>query len=267
VFIFNRDKAITELFSLAQPGVVREGEFCLTVRGFFAQTQICLSIQAPQQEARPLPAEPAQEALPARDRSAPPPIRTYQTTPYFLRQCHRQLFTDNDGKERELIISGPSFPQDDRHILDILVAVKLATASRTGCEADIPDLFRHLTALDAGHGLLLLGVFHSHLSLGRSAVTPSDDKDRVLQQTLEESGYKTVQAIFSQDVNPYVGFFTNTIPFRLEVLGTGYEEVERHATQTIIRLTQASHLSDQAVYTQTPAGASLRRSAESYPRV
>jgi hypothetical protein len=261
----DRNKVIAELLTLAQSGAVREGEYCVTVSGAFAQTRIYLAVELPKHEAPPLAAEQAKEALPASSAIAPPAIRRYTTTSYFLRQCHRQLFTDNDGKERQLLISGPSFPEDDRHMLDILVAVKLANASRTGCEADIPDLFRHLTALDAGHGLLLLGVFHSHLWTGRSAVTPSVDKDRRLQQTLEESGYKTVQAVFSED--GYVGFYTNTVPFALNVLGTGYEEVERHATQTIIRLTPASHLSDQALHTDTPAGASLRRSAEAYPRV
>jgi hypothetical protein len=260
----DRNKVIAELLTLAQAWAVREGEFCLTVSGFFTQTQFSLSVQLPKHEAPPLAAVQAKEALPAASDSALPPIRNYTTTEYFLRECHRRLFTDNEGQERQLLISGPSFPQDDRHLLDILVAVKLAHASRTGCEADIPDLFRHLTALDEGHGLLLLGIFHSHLRTGRSAVTPSD-KDRLLQQTLEESGYKTVQAVFSEDA--YIGFFTNTVPFALNVLGTGYEEVERHATQTIIRLTTASHLSDQTLQTPQPAGASLRRSAEPYPRV
>jgi hypothetical protein len=263
----DRNKVISELMTLVRGGAVREGEYCVTVSGAFAQTRIYLAVELPKHEAPPLAAAQVQEALPAKGDSAPPQIPTYQTTAYFLKECHRRLYTDNDGKERILIISGPSFPKENRHMLDILVAVKLANASRTGAEADIPDLFACLTALDAGNGLLLLGVFHAHLWEGRGAVTPSEDKDRLLQQTLEDSGYKTVQAVFSQDVNPYVGFFTNTIPFQLEVLGTGYEEVERHATQTIIRLTQTSHLSDQTLHTPQPAGASLQRPAGAYPRV
>jgi hypothetical protein len=252
-----RDRLIHELISLSQAQALRDGEFSLALsEGERTRFSITLRLHSPERTALPPP------------EAAPPPkipaVRAYQTTAYFLRQCYQYLFPENPSHERQLIISGPSFPQDDRHLLDIQVAVKLANASRTGVEADIADLFRHLTALDEGHGLLLLGIFHSHLWTGRSAVTPSDT-DRRLQQTLEESGYKTVQAVFSEDA--YIGFFTNHVPFALNVLGTGYEEVERHATQTIIRLTTASHLSDQAVQTPQPAGASLRRSADAYPRV
>jgi hypothetical protein len=160
-------------------------------------------------------------------------VPTFQTTSYFLKACHTQLFAGNPSHERQLLISGPSFPDDAQHLLDISVPVKLANVSHTGVEAEIGDLLRHLADLDVCHGLLLLGVFHSHLWAGRSAVNPSD-KDRALQTKLEENGYTAVQGIFSTD--GHIGFFTNSMPLHLEIVGTGIEEVETHAHQKVVRL-------------------------------
>jgi len=263
MFILNRNKVIQELLTLTQVKEVREGEFAVTVTGGFARTSIVLSIQVPERAALPMSGVPAQDgAAPQQDRAAPT-VRTFQTTSYFLRECHRQLFTDNHGEERQLLISGASLPHNS-HWLDICVAVKLKNASAVGVEADLSDLVACLAELDDGHGLLLTGIFHSHLWRGRGAVNPSGT-DRALQANLEASGYKTVQGIFS--VDGFCGFFTNDVPFRLEVLDTGWEEVETHEHQTVVWLTHASQVSDQALQTPKPAGAPLYRPAGTYPRL
>jgi hypothetical protein len=162
-----------------------------------------------------------------------------------------------------LLISGASFEQDS-HWLDILVAVKLQHAHFGGVEADLGDLFANLADLDVDHGLLLTGIFHSHLWAGRSAVNPSAT-DRRLQKNLEESGYKTMQAIFSED--GYVGAFTNTVPFTLTVLGTGYEGVETHAHQTVLRLKSTPHLSNLPLQSSQSKGGRVCRPPETYRRI
>jgi hypothetical protein len=252
----NTDKLIDNLFTLPREKDIREGDFSLTLKEEDRPgLTISLTIQARQQS---LPHAPEREVP-----RETPTVRTFHTTTYFLRECHRQLFADNQGKERQLLISGASVPQDS-YWLDIMVAVKLKHASAGGVEADIGDLFSHLADLDEGHGLLLTGIFHSHLWRGRGAVHPSAT-DRALQDTLEASGYKTVQAVFSEDA--YIGFFTNTVPFQLAVLGTGYEEVETHAHQTVVQLTQSPHLSHQTLHTAQSQGGWVCRPPESYRRV
>jgi hypothetical protein len=241
------DKLIDGLLALPAQKELREGEFSFTLsEGERTALTLSLAIRAP---VRDLP--PASSPTPPK---AEPGIRTYQTTSYFLRECHRRLFTDNQGKEKQLIISGASFAQDS-HWLDILVAVKLKHAHFGGVEADIPDLFRHLADLDVGHGLLLTGVFHNHLWEGRDAVNPSKT-DRALQHKLEKEGYSAIQAIFSTD--GYIGFFSNHVPFALEVLGTGVEEVETHAHQRVVRLIETTHLLHHGLSTpQSPRGGRL----------
>jgi hypothetical protein len=233
------DKLIDSLLTLPKEKDLREGVFSLTVKEEDRPgATITLAIQPSAGALLQVPESEAAQATLS--------ICTYHTTSYFLRECHTTLFAKNQGLERQLIISGASVPQDT-HWLDICVAVKLANVSAAGVEAELGDLFSHLAELDVGHGLLLTGIFHSHLWTGRGAVNPSE-KDRRLQENLEKSGYKTVQAIFSQDQDPYIGFFTNTTPFRLNVIGNGVEEMETHDHQTVVRLVETfPHLSHQTL--------------------
>ncbi|MDQ3831627.1 MAG: hypothetical protein M3361_20485 [Candidatus Tectomicrobia bacterium] len=172
LFSISPDKLIDGLMSLPKEKDLREGEFSFTLgEGERPELTLSLVIRALVREIPPMP-----ERVPPHEA---PTVRTYQTTSYFLRECHRQLFAGNPAYERQLLLSGASFPEDDRHILDINVPVKLANVSHTGVEADMSDLLRRLADLDVSHGLLLLGVFHSHLWKGRGAVNPSET-DRAL---------------------------------------------------------------------------------------
>jgi hypothetical protein len=247
IFGFNQDKLIESLFALPQAKELRQGKFALTLtEANQPDLSICLSISVPQHHTQPVQLPP-----PELDRQVPhdtAPIRTYYTSSYFLEQCHTQLFQGSPTHERQFLVSGISRGEDayDWHLL---IPVKLDDPSRYGVQADLRDLLTQLAHLDLTHGLLLLGLVHSHLYSGRSAVNPSET-DRELQKNLEESGYKTVQAVVSEDY--YIGFFTNTIPFVLKVEGTGFEEIETHAHQTVVRLKSTPHLSDHPLQTKKP---------------
>jgi hypothetical protein len=245
LFGFTQDKLIESLCALPQAKELHEGEFSLTLQeGERPGLSIALRIHTLERE-RPALAPPAvtPDTRPPEESGA---IRTCYTNSYFLEQCHTALFQGAPTYERQFLVSGMPRGQE-AYDWDLLIPVKLDNPSRYGVQADRSDLFTTLAHLDLSHGLLLLGIIHSHLSSGRSAVNPSQT-DRTLQKNLEESGYKTVQAVFSED--GYIGFFTNTIPFALKVEGTGFEEVETHATQTVVRLKNAPHVSDHAVQTQ-----------------
>jgi hypothetical protein len=261
---YNHEKIIHDLIILSQTTELRQGDFSLTLTEQNRPgVSISLSIHATPPAVLP---EAAAQALddPGQSTESPPPaIRTLYTSAYFLDQCYTRLHQGSPKEERQFLISG--IPRgENAYDLDLLIPVKLVNASVNGVEADLPDLFATLHKLDKTYGLLLLGIIHSHLWTGRSAVNPSET-DRKLQKTLEESGYPTVQAIFSQDA--YCGFFTNTVPFTVQIAGKGYEEVETHETQTVVKLNNVLQLSDQTVQTETPTGTSVLRPPAAHSRV
>ena len=260
----NHEKIIHDLIILSQIRDLREGDFSLTLSEQNRPgVSISLSIHSTPPAVLP---EAAPQALddPGQLAESPlPPIRTLYTSAYFLDQCYTHLHQGSPTEERQFLISG--IPRgENAYDLDLLIPVKLVKASATGVEADPADLFATLYKLDKSYGLFLLGIIHSHLWTGRSAVNPSET-DRKLQKTLEESGYPTVQAIFSQDA--YCGFFTNTVPFTLHIAGKGFEEVETHETQTVVKLNHVLPLPDQTVQAETPTGAPVLRPPRAQSRV
>jgi hypothetical protein len=261
MFGFNQDKLIESLFALPQAKELHQGKFALTLtEANQPDLSICLSISVPEHHTPPVQLPP-----PELDRQVPQdtaPIRTIYTSSYFLEQCRAALFKGAPTYERQFLVSGMHRGQE-AYDWDLLIPVKLDNPSRYGVQADLSDLFAQLAHLDLSHGLLLLGIVHSHLYSGRSAVNPSET-DRRLQENLEESGYKTVQAVFSED--NYIGFFTNTIPFVLKVEGTGFEEIETHAHQTVVRLKSTSHLSDHPLQTKKPGRTPLYPSTGAHLR-
>ena len=56
-----------------------------------------------------------------------------------------------------------------------------------------------------------------------------DDADirLMLQRALERAGYQVITGIFSRD--GHVRFFTNRMPFRVRVFGSGIERTGEHA--------------------------------------
>jgi hypothetical protein len=252
----DQDKTLERLFALPQAKDLREGEFTLTLQEAERPgLSFALRIRMQGQTAPPAIGTKANQEAEA--------IRTCYTSSYFLEQCHSALFQGAPTYERQFLVSG--MPRGgEAYDWDLLIPVKLDNPSRYGVQADLKDLFTTLANLDLSHGLLLLGIIHSHLSSGRRAVNPSQT-DRTLQKNLEDSGYKTVQAIFSEDA--YIGFFTNTIPFALNVIGTGVEEVETHAYQSVVRLKNAPHLPDNTLHTKKPGGTHVHQPSRAHPRI
>ena len=258
----DQDKTLERLFALPQAKELREGEFSLTLQeGERPGLSIALRIHTLERERPAL--EPPAVTPDTRTPEESGALLTCYTNSYFLEQCHTALFQGAPDYERQFLVSGMARGQE-AYDWDLLIPVKLDTPSRYGVQADMTGLLAELAHLDLSHGLLLLGIIHSHLSSGRSAVNPSHI-DRTLQKNLEESGYKTIQAIFSED--SHVGFFTNTIPFALNVIGTGVEEIETHAYQTVVRLKNAPQVSDNTLHTKKPGGTPVYAPARTHSRV
>jgi hypothetical protein len=260
----NHEKIIHDLFILSQAKDLRAGDFSLTLTEQ-NRPGVCISLSIQSMVPTSLP-ETAAQALddPGQPTESPlPTIRTLYTSAYFLNECYTRLHQGSPTEERQFLISG--IPRgENAYDLDLLIPVKLVKASATGVEADLADLFATLHKLDKSYGLLLLAIIHSHLWTGRGAVNPSET-DRRLQQTLEESGYPTVQGIFSKDA--FCGFFTNTVPFTLQIAGKGFEEVETYETQTVVRLSNSLQLPDQTVQAETSTGTPVLRPPAAHSRV
>ncbi|TVM03338.1 MAG: hypothetical protein CV087_05585 [Candidatus Brocadia sp. WS118] len=122
--------------------------------------------------------------------------------------------------------------ENNLFVLDRLIQVDYQ-ASITSAKADFKDLFAKLIELEEKYGHFLLAVFHSHPFNGITGTSPSGI-DRNLQENLESSKYKTIQAIFSRD--GYVRFFSNKLNFEIETYGKGVEKIYAKEYETIFKL-------------------------------
>lgn len=155
----------------------------------------------------------------------------YKIGSLFLRECFEFLVSTSE--EVIHLVSGTEL-EKNIFILDRLEKIKYQ-ASAVGAKADVKDLFKKLIELDEKYGHLLLAVFHSHPFGGIAGACPSGI-DRNLQESLEKSGYKTVQAVFSRD--GYVRFFSNKLSFEIEVYGKGVEKISEKENEGIFKLSE-----------------------------
>lgn len=155
----------------------------------------------------------------------------YKIGSLFLKECFECLVASPEEAIR--LVSGVAL-EENLFILDRLMRVEYQ-ASMVGAKADVKDLFRKLIELDEGYGHLLLGICHSHPFGGIAGTCPSGI-DRNLQESLEKSGYKTIQAIFSRD--GYIRFFSNKLAFEIEVYGKGVEKITEKENERIFKLTE-----------------------------
>ena len=156
----------------------------------------------------------------------------YKTGSLFLKECFEYLTSSPD--EVIHLVTGIELSQEV-YLLDRLEKVKFR-ATVVGARADVKSVFQKMVEIDETFGHLLLGVFHSHPFRGIAGTSPSGI-DRKLQENLEKSGYRTIQAIFSQD--GYIRFFSNEIPFEIEVYGKGIEKIKEDGKEKIFKLAKA----------------------------
>ncbi|OGI99537.1 hypothetical protein A3H53_00045 [Candidatus Nomurabacteria bacterium RIFCSPLOWO2_02_FULL_40_10] len=161
----------------------------------------------------------------------PKPVLRYRIGSLFLKECFKYL--TSSPEEVIHLVSGMEF-EKNLFILDRLEKVEYQ-ASIVGAKADVKDLFKKLIEMDEKYGHLLLAVFHSHPFGGVAGACPSGI-DRNLQENLEKSGYRTIQAVFSRD--GYVRFFSNKLSFEIEVYGKGVEKISEQGNERIFKLSE-----------------------------
>ena len=161
----------------------------------------------------------------------PKPVLRYRIGSLFLKECFDYL--TSSPEEVIHLVTGMEL-EKNLFILDRLEKVEYR-ASIVEAKADVKDLFKKLIELDEKYGHLLLAVFHSHPFGGVAGTCPSGI-DRKLQDSLEASGYKAIQAVFSQD--GYIRFFSNKLDFEIEVYGKGIEKINGQGNEIIFKLSE-----------------------------
>jgi len=116
--------------------------------------------------------------------------------------------------------------------VDTLLPVGLKSASVIGAEAESPEVFRVLSALDrTGHSLT--GVFHIHPGAGRQANCPSSVDNAYMKRL---AGRQLVFGIWARD-----GFLRLlTLPDKQEVhlFGENVEDLGKEGNERIFRLSK-----------------------------
>ncbi len=161
----------------------------------------------------------------------PKPVLKYRTGSLFLKECF--IYLTAAPEEAIHLVTGLEL-EKNVFLLDRLEKVEYR-ASMAGAKANVKDLFKKLIEIDEKYGHLLLAVFHSHPFGGVAGACPSGI-DRNLQNSLEKSGYKTIQAVFSRD--GFIRFFSNKLSFEIEIYGKGVEKISEKENERIFKLTE-----------------------------
>jgi hypothetical protein len=161
----------------------------------------------------------------------PKPILRYHVDSLFLMEAFKCLVATPEEVLR--MVTGVAL-ENDLFVLDRLLDVKYE-ASIVGAKADVKDSFIKLIELDEKFGHKLLSIFHSHPFVGINGTSPSGI-DRNLQENLEKSGYRVVQAIFARD--GHIRFFSNKLNFEIESYGKGVEKISAKENEAIFRLSE-----------------------------
>lgn len=150
-----------------------------------------------------------------------PPVEAhrYLMDTLWLSRVQRQL--TRGAPEQAVFVSGPRVEKCCVPLVSYEPEYVVASAS--GLDARPESTHRILRVMD-GAGHVLLGMFHSHPGMGAESVHPSGTD--IAAQARFEQFYEAISGIFSRGRREYfVRFFSNRMPFRVELFGRG-EEVE-----------------------------------------
>jgi hypothetical protein len=156
----------------------------------------------------------------------------YQISSLFLRDSWEYLKSDPRHQERLHLITGTITPEGTR-VLSRMEQVKYDRQSAAYVSADKVETHKKIVSLSEEYGHLVLGAFHSHVSHGMEATTPSSI-DRSFLARMSQIGCDCLGGIFSLD--GFVRFFTASKDFEIEVYGSGVKKVEEDASYKIFQV-------------------------------
>ena len=150
----------------------------------------------------------------------------------FLRDVHKELVGDPEGRERLLPITGP-YTTDGIGVLSRVEEVALERQSRSYVAANREDCHRKQVELAAKHGHEVLAVFHSHMSEGAES-TRQSATDIAAQRRMESIGSHSISGIFS--VDGFLRLFTLSVPFEFSAYGSDISIIEDTPHEKLLKL-------------------------------
>ena len=145
------------------------------------------------------------------------PVKEFQASTLFLGECWRHLTSDPALNERLHLVTG-TVTRHGVMVLSRMEQMGLEEQTPVYVSANEQECHDKMLELDLNHGHKTHAMFHSHISRGAPSTWPSTT-DRDNQKRYEKAGLIAVGGIFSLD--GYMRFFTNSIPFDIEVYGRG----------------------------------------------
>lgn len=161
-------------------------------------------------------------------------ILRLQVSSLFLCDCWIYLTSDPAHNERLHLVTGTI--ADGIRVLSQMEKIKLDKQSPAYVKADDVDAHMKIIALSEEHGHPLLAMFHSHMSKGMHATTPSAI-DTSYQNRMVKIGCEAIGGIFSLD--GFVRFFSTWKEFEIEVFGKGVQRVHDEPKVKVFQLLNA----------------------------
>ena len=169
------------------------------------------------------------------DTPTTPALLRFQVSTLFLAECGKYLTSDPSLSERMHLTTGPVTPEGVR-VLSRMEHIAYEKQTRSYVKLKRPDCHAKLCELDLVHGHEPLAFFHSHIVRGAAGTAPSAE-DRSHQARYEKTGYEVIGGIFSLD--GFVRFFSNDLPFAMDIYGAGVEKLSDEPCMKVFRLPAA----------------------------
>jgi hypothetical protein len=160
----------------------------------------------------------------------------YQISSLFLRDCWEYLKSDPSHNERLHLVTG-TITADGTRVLSRIEKVKYEKQGAAYVSADKTDSHQRIISLSENYGHLLLAVFHSHISRGVAATSPSAI-DLSFLQRMAQIGCDCLGGIFSLD--GYARFFMRNKDFAIDVYGSGIKKIEEDAAHKIFQVLEVN---------------------------
>jgi hypothetical protein len=163
-----------------------------------------------------------------------PPRLRLQVSSLFLRDAHRYLTSDPQGRERLALISG-TVSDDGVRVMSRMLNVDMDEASPAYVRADPKETHKAIVQLVERDGHPLHAMWHSHIIRGAISTRPSG-VDIANQERFCAMGWDEVLGgIFSLD--GFFRVFSTARDFSLSIYGNGVDILTDTPREKVLKLT------------------------------
>jgi hypothetical protein len=164
---------------------------------------------------------------------AEPATLRLQVSSLFLRDAHRYLTSDPQGRERLALISG-TISDDGVRVMSRMLSVDMDEASPAYVRAAPKETHKAIVQLVERDGHPLHAMWHSHIMRGAASTRPSGidiaNQDRFCAMGWDE----VLGGIFSLD--GFVRMFSTARDFSISVYGNGVDIISDGPREKVLKL-------------------------------